>query len=1469
MSRFALLLLFCALTFFFAGAATAAPNTGPVAAGTPNVLIFELRLDGSTLADSLTAYESGKEILLPLGELTRLLTLGITVDPRARVASGFILSEDRLFRLDLPALKVSFGGSVEAVDPVGVRWLDDDIYASGTLLQRWLPVDLKPDLSTLIIDVLPREKLPIQARLERERAAKGLRARGGGYQDPGYPHAIPDYSLLSIPFIDQTLGLDYQGGHGSSKGNWAYSSYLTADLLGMEGSLYLSTSKGADKLDHRLTLSRNDPDGELLGLMRARSLTLGNMGVPSLNNVLRGSGSGNGALISNRALSQSSSYDHHTFRGDLPPGWDVTLYLNDALIAMAHSRADGTYEFADQQLMYGINEFRLMFNGPMGQTRVERHVFNIDQNLAKPGDFFYTLGGVQDDNNRLRGSALFDLGLFKQLALSGGAVSMPQSSGGSATTEDRRFYSLGLRTSLLAMLLNSDFVLAEQGGSLYEIGLKTQVMKYSIDFTHTGLSADFVSDFYSATTDQIKFKDRARVSGSLPLWGKQQLPLAVDLSREETRSGIQTLDVQGRLSLNVLETNLTNSLSWNKRDSSTSSGGTLQASRRVAGINFSSQAAYTLEPDTKIASLALNGDINFGQTSRLSVGVLHVLDPSQTTFTTGVTHNFGTFGVGLSGRYVNTGEYALGTQLFMALSRDPRSGALVPDWQPIAGSGAVSARAFLDANQNGMFDPGEKPIEGAGFTMNEGGRHPVKTDASGVAYLSRLQPKQYTDLALDTSTLEDPQWLPTVKGMRILPRPGKVQNIDFPVVMTGEVDGTVFLEDGGKKRGIGNALVELVDEHGTVVASGRSSSDGYYIIPSVRPGRYKAMVSPTQLEKLGLDLTQPVELAMRGDGDFINGKNFTLKRKGTIAPDEPIMVAKVADAKAGAEQEGPAKTKQKEEQQADDRLLSEKLEIEAVAITKARLDKIKLEEERLEKERLVSEQLERERLLAEKQEMERVAAAKAEQERLAKAKLEEERLLAKIQEIELISLAKAEQERLDNIKLEEDRQLAEKQEMERVAAATAEEERLVKAKLEEERMLAEKQEQERVAAAKADQERLAKAKLEEERLLAEKQELERVAAAKAEEERLAKAEQERLAKAKLEEDRQLAEKQELERIAAAKAEEERLAKAEQERLAKAKLEEERQLAEMKEMDRVATVKAEQELIAKTKLEEERQLAEKLEMERIAAAKAEQERIAKAKLEEERQLAEKQEQELIAAAKAEQERLAKAKLEEERQLAEKQEMERVAAAKAEEERLAKAEQERLANAKLEEERQLAEKQEMERIAAAKAEEERLATAEQERLAKAKLEEELQLAEKLEMERVAAAKAEEERLAKAEQERIAKAKLVEERQLAEKQELERVAAAKAEQERLAKAKLEEERLMAEKQEMERVAAAKAERERLANLEMGRKVLLKRSGNGYVNTGAVAQDQKDENVSRQRLFRRSSDGYVNTGVVVPDQM
>jgi len=842
-----------------------------------NLLLLEVRLDGSLLADSLTAYEVGNDVLLPLGEMARLLTIGITLDTSSRSAAGFVLREDQPFRLEMGANSVTLPGQSEAVDPTQLRWLDNDIYVPSRLLQRWWPIDLEFSLSALSLQVLPRETLPIQARLARESDAARLRSRGGAYQDPGFPRAQPDYRLVDVPFIDQTLGLQTsRDSTGQIRTDMTYNAFITGDLLGMEASMFVtgSQSQGSQSTNPqaRLTLSRHDPDANLLGPLRARTVALGNVALPALNNVVRAVGGGNGLVVSNRPLNQPSSYGLHTLRGDLPPGWDVTLYFNDALIGFQQSRPDGLYQFADQPLVFGNNEFRLVFNGPLGQTRIEREAFLLDDTLTKPGNFYYTAGGQRGDDGSDRQNFQADFGLADNVAATAGLVSIDLGLG----TEARHYSNVGLRASALGMLMSADHVSATGGGSLTEVGVRTGLGHFSVDLTHTQLS-NFSSDFFVASSDTLKQRTRARLTGRMLFSNGLVLPVGLDVFREVTASGGRSLNAQGRVSLNLQNTNYTNALNLQTYDGQRTTSGALQVYRRMAGVGLSSQLAYTLEPDSRLSSVAIMADKNLTQASRVSLGLMQNMTPSVATVSAGYNRSFGSFGMGVNARYSSNGEVGIGVQLFMAIGRDPRSGNWARNWQPMAAAGAVSARAFVDANMNGLFDIDEEPVEGAGFILNGGSRHPVRTNADGVAYMSHMTPRQFADVAIDTGTLEDPQWQAATPGVRVLPRPGKVVLVDFPVVMTSEIDGTVYLEEDGKTRGIGNALLELVNERGEVVTTQRSAADGYYIVPAVKPGRYTLRLAAEQLRSLGLVANQSQPINMKADGEYVNGMDFTLR----------------------------------------------------------------------------------------------------------------------------------------------------------------------------------------------------------------------------------------------------------------------------------------------------------------------------------------------------------------------------------------------------------------------------------------------------------------------------------------------------------------------------------------------------------------------------------------------------------------
>lgn len=837
-------------------------------------------LDEHVLADSLTSYQDGRRLFLPLGELAGILTLAIRTQPAQGTAEGFVLSEARSFRLNVPQARLVLGEDTQAIDPALVHVRGDDIYVESGLLSRWLPVDLHVDLSRLRLRVRPRETLPLQSRLERERAGARAGFGKGSYEDPGYPHLETAYRLLGTPFIDQTFGLGLRAGNGAPQYSASYTGYLTGDFLGMESSLFVSSTREHPSPDVRYTLGRHDPDAGLLGPLRARTVLFGSgVGMPSVPHVALSTpaGDGHGFTLSNRPLNQPANFDRHTLEGDLPPGWDVELYYNEALIGFQRSRQDGRYRFEDLPLSYGANEFRLVFHGPLGQQRVERRSFLLDRTATPAGAVHYNLAQHRDDSGGVRSAGQIDWGLTSNLTGSMGWVRLPDADG-LAGPGASLYTKLALRGFWSNVIVGTDLVRSPAGAWLSDTALKTRIGTVAVDYNHLHLK-HFTSEVFPSSGDPLRMRDKLRLQSALPATaGLPRLPVTLEVQRDHHASGSSSLLVGGRVSAFVRDTSVTNQLIWQDMGRDTPSFfGALNASRRLGDIGLTGQLGYSLQPDTRVDTIALAGEKRFGDGYLASIAVTRAFENRETVYSASLNKSQGQYGLGLNASYSRLGGLTLGLQVFIAMGREPREGRWNFDALPKADTGAASVRVFLDNNGNGVLDDIEEQVSNAGVLVN-GNRQAARTNDRGVAWLDRLPTRVPLDIALDVQTLDDPFWQPLRKGVRMVARPGHVAMIDLPVVQTTEIDGTVYLQEGSARRGVGNVTIELVDAAGTVVSSVRSSPDGYYVLAGVTAATYQLRASPVQLQQLGLRPQGSREVTTGADGKIVSGQDFVLVR---------------------------------------------------------------------------------------------------------------------------------------------------------------------------------------------------------------------------------------------------------------------------------------------------------------------------------------------------------------------------------------------------------------------------------------------------------------------------------------------------------------------------------------------------------------------------------------------------------------
>ncbi|QNA97573.1 carboxypeptidase-like regulatory domain-containing protein [Massilia sp. Se16.2.3] len=427
-----------------------------------------------------------------------------------------------------------------------------------------------------------------------------------------------------------------------------------------------------------------------------------------------------------------------------------------------------------------------------------------------------------------------------------------------------------------SIIATADAVKAKDGGKLAQLGLKTRVGNVALSASRARLD-DFTSEFFLPSSDPVRTRDELRAEGVLTVGAANFFPLSLQLRRDVLASGVENREVQGRLSAFREGTALTNALRWQSLAGTRRADGLLQLSRRVAGIGLAGQLQYTLAPEARLGSAAVSADYYMADGYLLNLGLARMFQEREVRVNAALNKSLGSYGLGVNGFVTNRHDYGLGLQFFMAMGLEPRAGRLMTEAQPMANTGAASVRVFLDKNLNGTMDGTDEAIKGAGFTVN-GANYGVRTDAAGLAYLGRLPANQHTDIGIDPDTLEDPQWQSQIKGVRIVPRPGKVSQVEFAVAVTGEVDGTTYLFANGARRPIGDLKLELVDGSRKVVASMTSAADGYYVMTGILPGEYFLRIDPAQLKRLNMVDTGMHVIKIERDGTVLNGRDLDVRR---------------------------------------------------------------------------------------------------------------------------------------------------------------------------------------------------------------------------------------------------------------------------------------------------------------------------------------------------------------------------------------------------------------------------------------------------------------------------------------------------------------------------------------------------------------------------------------------------------------
>lgn len=837
------------------------------------LLLLSPRLQQQVVGGLVSGYRRGDHVFLPLQGVARILEIGIELSRTPGQANGFIITQDRPFFLNVAQRDVVIGAKRTSFNPDDVSVRDDDIYVRTDLLAAWLPVDFEIKPYSAVLEIAPREPTPLQLRLEREAR---LRALGGGYFDPNYPRLANEYKLFDGPFINQTVS-GYVSDSRASRSvmGGSYSTFLSADLLYLQAEGYIAGTDSEGILDHRLAAGRRDYYGRLLGPVGAREVFFGDV-FARTNPLVSKNRQVRGATLNNLPFGRTNETQAQTLRGSLPPGWLVELYQDGFLVDFRRADTTGLYVFSNVPLHLGNNELRLVFYGPYGERREETVNFNLAETLSPPGEFYYDAMAGADIFGEPTGSFSADYGVVDGLSLASGYATL------NLYGQQRQYVSLGARGLLGPIFARGDLVRESAGGVAAVAEGQTRLGLVNLSATHRQLMPGFVSELFPRRERQLHVGQGLSVHSSTQVGKSLPIDLRLTGERELYYGDERLYRLQNRAATLWLETAVSHYLMW----SNSSHGRTAQTqglvslSRQVEAENdvrASAEFSYAVHPIAEPSGFQVRLQSRLGYNLVGQTGFSRYFKGRSNT-DAGLSREFEYVAVGLNTRYTHPGVWSGFLNATTGLGYVERQRRLYADASPFGNSGALLVKAFLDQNANGTWDGGEPPVQNATLFVNQTSAK-IRTGRDGMAFVRDLPPYQPVNVGLSAVTFEDPSWVSTLAGVSIVPRPGRIAEVSFPVIPTGDIEGTVFFDRGTQPQPLPGARLELRRPDGAVVRIVTSEYDGFYLFEKVPAGSYQVRVAPEDVARMQGTPPDPQTITLGGDAMVKTGVDHVIRLK--------------------------------------------------------------------------------------------------------------------------------------------------------------------------------------------------------------------------------------------------------------------------------------------------------------------------------------------------------------------------------------------------------------------------------------------------------------------------------------------------------------------------------------------------------------------------------------------------------------
>ena len=847
-------------------------------------LIMSLQVDNWRLAQ-LFVENSKYGVKVSWTELIQALDFPIQSTDSLQY-EGWFISEDRLFTLTNSDadnnLYVTVADKAYTLTPDYYSIQHNELYIELQEIAKWFQLNPSVDYTEQVIVLDPSEELPIQQKTKSQNKKIYTGSRS---------------AESTAPFLDRghtvytAQALDFQANINTNERNTSGSYTLLGarEVLQHNVKLYVNGNDQDFINSARFTLSKYSPEGwSLVGPLNLTGYSLGDI-TPTRVGSLGTNQISRGMSFSNTKVGNLINNEFTNIAGDVLPGWDVELYRGSVLIEQRFDVANGRYEFNDVPLLIGENTFELVFYGPQGQIKREIVNRSLTKEKLNTQNFAYSLSITEVGKTLLKNNLPSQTNSNQGFNLSGeysfkigdnSRVKLGHENiiGGNAETNT---IALGFNTQIAdSILLNADASVNDFNDYVLGLNARTKIFDQSIRVNLNSRRIENQENQEKVTTNALSLLATGQILKANNFGLRHQTEF--NLTNKPTQDIYQ---LSSNLGVNIGKAYFYSGADYRYETSNQEEfiSGNLGYQQNFNSVFAKVQLGFQndeINDNLKFSNIfsSLTWLVSPSIRTRLEYSKSLIDDNNRMDLSVDWKKDKFSLSADISNSSFFGWEFGVYARL--NFSGTPEYGSYLSSNRSLINTGTLLVRVFVDENANYTYDIGEQLLPNVKVRSKQSTAVGT-TNENGIGTLLSLYAHKKTDIMIDRSSLEDPFLTPYLEAISVRPRPGFIDQIDFPVAISGELDGTVYTQprDTDKTSLGANIKLGLYDQTNRLVGTTRTEFDGFYLLTNILPGKYHLNILPESLQKYSLEPIQSETIVISPQGDVINGFDITATKK--------------------------------------------------------------------------------------------------------------------------------------------------------------------------------------------------------------------------------------------------------------------------------------------------------------------------------------------------------------------------------------------------------------------------------------------------------------------------------------------------------------------------------------------------------------------------------------------------------------